>query len=120
MPALLVLWQDITLDSEKKMLLGMFNGILESRLQHVKPLSRVDGHYLPGDNDLSYSESPKARSQEALKGSFARFRDDIASIYLGLVPGVQTLDGKNDEKDSAVAAVAIRGKPLYGHWQRKS
>lgn len=108
LPALLVLWQDITLGSEKKMLLGMFNGILESRVQHIKPLTQVDGHYLA--SDARDKDMDRDRGAEALKGSFAKFKDNLTTIYLDLMPDLSALDNNDSEKDTTVAAAAMRGK----------
>lgn len=117
LPALLVMWQDVTLESEKKMILETFNKILEARLDLLQsePSHRKsdDPESFVLDQVEAEAEADRKRPIEAMKGSFSRFRNDLAEVFVGLIADVKALvDAVDPERDDPLGLTALRGLTL--------
>lgn len=117
LPALLVLWQDVTLESEKKMVLETFNKILEARIELLQsePSHRKfnDPESFVVDQAEVEAEADRKRPIEAMKSSFAKFRNDLVGVFLGLIADVKALvDAADPEKDDPLGLTALRGLTL--------
>jgi DNA repair/transcription protein MET18/MMS19 len=96
LPAMQVVWQDLKLPSEKKMLLVVYNYILQARLNQP---------------DITDS-SPHSRSRlqdPAISKTFDEFREGIVEVYFG---AVSNLTQEPSSSNMSFGAAAIQGLVL--------
>lgn len=92
LPALHVLWQDLKLPSEKKMLLTVYNYILDARIMQDKRHPRYPG--LIKDLYLAQKDDPQ---RDLLVRSFEGFRDGIVEVYFGAIGDIQREPSSSNE-----------------------
>ncbi len=106
LPTLLVIWQDLKLDSEKKMILSVINGIIAARVEQEKQDGRTTEETSEGSKeDLAFLKQTNPKMENA----FQEFRNTLVELYSSVV-----LDMKQSTppKDISYGIPAIQGLSL--------
>jgi DNA repair/transcription protein MET18/MMS19 len=108
LPALLLIWQDSKLGSEKKSLLTVLNNILQARVDQIVTDNFVPGRLeeeeMPRETQEYHFESTKKMSE-----AFGRFRDGLVEVYSAAVSDMKKVLGLQDD---SFALPAIQGLAL--------
>jgi DNA repair/transcription protein MET18/MMS19 len=108
LPALLLIWQDSKLGSEKKSLLTVLNNILQARVDQILADDFVPGmlreEEMPTEMQEYAFESMKKMSE-----AFGRFRDGLVEIYSAAVSDMKKA---SELQDDSFALPAVQGLAL--------
>ena len=94
LPAMFVFWQDWRLPSEKKLLLRVFNDLIEAQVAQANT-----------------SQTVISGSMENMNTTFAGFRDQITEVYFDALPKVHG-DIVDHDHDHSLELIAINGITL--------
>jgi DNA repair/transcription protein MET18/MMS19 len=97
LPAVFVFWQDWQLPSEKKLLLSVFNDLVEAQLAQA---------------NASTSDTVISISLEKMNATFAGFRDQIIDVYFDALPKAHVDDISDHAQDHSLELTAIKGIAL--------
>jgi DNA repair/transcription protein MET18/MMS19 len=108
LPALLLIWQDSKLGSEKKSLLTVLNNILEARVDQILADDFVPGMLKEEEMPIAMQEY-LSESMKKMGEAFGRFRDGLVEVYSAAVSDMKKT---SELQDDSFALPAIHGLAL--------
>jgi DNA repair/transcription protein MET18/MMS19 len=108
LPALLLIWQDSKLGSEKKSLLTVLNNILQARVDQILADDFVPGMLKEEEMPMAMQEY-LSESMKKMGEAFGRFRDGLVEVYSAAVSDMKKA---SELQDDSFALPAIHGLAL--------